>query len=118
VVTPDGDVPYVAPQVIADTFEPPAEFSGPVELTILEGPTPPYPVQAIRQGITGKVVLRIEVDANGRPVDGRIERSSGSRLLDQAALKFVLAKWRFVPAQSGGQAIASTALVPIDFSLD
>jgi protein TonB len=91
--------------------------TGPVDLRVLVGPAPPYPVIALRQGITGKVVLRIEVDAEGHPVDGKIERSSGSRILDQAALKCVLAKWRFEPAQWGGHAIASTALVPVEFTL-
>jgi periplasmic protein TonB len=111
-------IPYVPvePLPLLPTFELPP--TGPIALTVLDGPAPPYPAYAIRQNITGRVVLRIEVDASGRPVSGDIERSSGSSLLDKAALKFVLAKWRFQPAQHGGQAIAATCLVPIEFSLD
>jgi protein TonB len=99
-----------------DTYDPPP--SGPIPLAVLTGPAPPYPASAIRLNVTGRVVLRIEVDATGRPVSGDIESSSGSSLLDKAALKFVLAKWRFVPAQHAGQPIAATCLVPIEFSLD
>jgi periplasmic protein TonB len=111
------DIPYEpVVQPPADTFNPPP--SGPIALTVLENPAPTYPSVAIRRNITGKVVLRIEVDASGRPVSGVIEQSSGSSLLDNAALKAVLAKWRFVPAQHAGQSIAATALVPIVFSLD
>ncbi|MGH6718385.1 MAG: energy transducer TonB [Alphaproteobacteria bacterium] len=110
-------IPYVPvePQ-IATTFNPPP--SGPVALTVLTGPAPPYPEAMIRRNVTGRVVLRIEVDFTGHPVSGGIESSSGSTILDKLALKFVLAKWRFMPAQHAGQPIAATCLVPIVFSLD
>jgi protein TonB len=108
-------VPVDEPPVIA-TFNPPP--TGPLALQVLQSPAPIYPASAIRQGVTGKVVLLIEVDATGRAVSGIIEQSSGSKLLDQAALKVVLAKWRFVPAQHAGQPITATARVPIIFSLD
>jgi len=109
--------PYVpVDQPPAQTFDPPP--TGPIALQVLQSPAPVYPAIAIRQGVAGKVVLRIEVDATGHPVSGVIEQSSGSTILDKAALKVVLAKWRFVPAQHAGQPIAATALVPIVFSLE
>ena len=104
------------PPVIETTFNPPP--TGPIALQLIQSPAPVYPASAIRMGVTGKVVLLIEVDASGRAVSGIIEQSSGSKLLDQAALKVVLAKWRFVPAQHMGQNIAAQARVPIVFSLD
>lgn len=112
------DIPYEPieqPPVQTDFGQPP---SGPIALAVLDGPAPVYPAIAIRQGVTGKVVLRIEVDATGKPVSGVIEQSSGSTLLDKVALKAVLARWRFVPAQHAGRPVAATALVPIVFSLD
>lgn len=78
-------------------------------------PPPPYPRLALTRGITGEVVLRVLVDAQGAPVSAIIERSSGSKLLDQAALKFVLARWHFVPATQDGKTIEAYALVPINF---
>jgi len=68
--------------------------------------------------VTGMVLLRISVDAQGHPVAGSIEKSSGSRLLDQSALKFVLARWHFNPALQNGVPVNATALVPVSFSLD
>jgi protein TonB len=110
-------IPYEEPiELPPAIFDPPP--SGPVALTVLNGPAPPYPAFAIRQNITGRVVLRIEVDATGRPVSGQVDSSSGSSLLDKVALKFVLSKWRFQPAQHAGQPVAATCLVPIEFSLD
>jgi protein TonB len=62
-------------------------------------------------------MLRVHVDASGRPMEVSIEQSSGSRLLDEAALRHVKARWKFVPAQSNGQAVEAWGLVPIEFVL-
>ena len=81
-------------------------------------PPPPYPALAEKRRLQGTVVLMILVDAEGNPVDVTVEQSSGSSLLDEAARKFVKARWRFVPAQAGGVAISAYARVPIRFSLN
>lgn len=80
-------------------------------------PPPPYPIQAIREGLTGTVMLRVLVDVDGKPIDVQIERSSGHRALDAAARKQVLAKWRFKPALENGRAVQAIGLIPIDFNL-
>lgn len=81
-------------------------------------PPPPYPIQALHRHVSGVVTLRVLVDAQGRPAEVSVEHSSGSTLLDQAALKFVRARWHFVPATRDGVAIEAFALVPIDFVID
>jgi len=80
-------------------------------------PPPPYPVPAIREGLTGTVMLRVLVDVDGKPIDVQVERSSGHRLLDAAARKQVLARWRFKPALENGRAVQAIGLIPIDFNL-
>lgn len=80
-------------------------------------PPPPYPIAAIREELTGTVTLRVLVDVDGKPLDVQIERSSGHRLLDAAARKQVLAKWRFKPALENGRAVQAIGLIPIDFNL-
>lgn len=80
-------------------------------------PAPPYPPQALRRGLTGLVMLRVLVDETGKPIDVTVETSSGERLLDDAAVKFVLKRWHFVAATQGGRAIRAYALVPISFEL-
>lgn len=99
---------------VVDSFDPPmapafAQISADV------APTPPYPALALRRRLEGLVMLRLRVDPSGRPVAASIETSSGSKLLDDAALKFVLARWHFVPATQDGRAIEAEALVPISF---
>ena len=68
--------------------------------------------------LSGVVTLKIRVDTQGRPVEAVVENSSGSKLLDAAALKFVLARWHFIPATQDGAAIEAYALVPISFVIE
>lgn len=79
---------------------------------------PAYPIQDLRAGVQGTVLLKVLVDASGRPVEVLIAHSSGSRSLDAAARAHVQATWRFHPAQRDGHAITAWALVPIRFALD
>lgn len=83
-----------------------------------ETATPPaYPIQALRAGIQGTVLLKVLVDPVGKPVQVIIEHSSGSRLLDDTARRHVLAAWRFHPAIQNGQAIEAWVVVPVRFNL-
>ena len=108
----------VVPELPPTSFDsgPPASVFQ--ELATIAAPAPPYPRQAMARNVEGTVGLRIHVDAGGNPIEVSIERSSGSALLDQAALKQVKARWRFVPAQRDGQATDAWALVSIAFVLD
>lgn len=119
-VTP---TPAPAPQPAAGA--PAAPSPGPVEETITEpsasaaylhNPTPEYPPYAQRQGWEGKVLLRVHVLASGRPDSVEVHKSSGRRLLDEAALTAVKG-WTFAPAHKGKTPIDGWASVPIEFSL-
>lgn len=78
---------------------------------------PDYPPAALRSREEGTVLLRVEVDARGIPVTVDIERSSRSRELDSAA-RDAVSQWTFRPAIKGGQAVASTVTVPVDFRIE
>ncbi|HEX7371043.1 MAG TPA: energy transducer TonB [Rhodanobacteraceae bacterium] len=93
---------------------------GSSEATIAyETATPPaYPIQALRDGIEGTVLLKVLVDTNGKPVRVMVMHSSGSRALDNAARQHVLAAWRFHPAIRDGIAIEAWAVVPVQFNLN
>lgn len=80
-------------------------------------PAPNYPSDALRNGETGKVVVRIEVGADGEPTAVSIVARSGSRSLDRAAVQ-AAKRWRFRPAQENGRAVASAVEVPMAFALD
>ncbi len=82
----------------------------------LHNPPPPYPWQARRMGIEGRVVLQVEILQNGNAGRIEIRQSSGHELLDQAAIKTV-GGWRFDPARIAGAPIIAWAEVPISFRL-
>lgn len=82
----------------------------------LQNPPPPYPVMSKRRGETGRVLLRVMVEADGLPSKVEVRRSSGFPRLDEAALDAVR-KWKFVPARRGDEAVAGAVDVPIDFTL-
>jgi protein TonB len=110
------DVPMPDPAPTPDTFDPgPASVF--VQLATRVAPPPPYPGAALRRKLTGTVKLRIHVDAAGLPLEVSVEESSGHELLDQAAVKTVRTRWRFVPALRDGVPIEAWALVPIEFVL-
>ncbi len=78
---------------------------------------PPYPPIAVRQNLEGKVLLRLTVLETGKVAKAEIVTSSGSDILDQAALSWILAHWAYKPATDHGQPVASQALASVDFNL-
>lgn len=79
-------------------------------------PAAPHPAALRERGIEGAVVLRVKVDAQGRPADVQVQSGSGWRLFDEAALQQARA-CRFIPATQGGQAIDSWVEFPVRFAL-
>lgn len=77
---------------------------------------PTYPAAALRVREEGTVLLRVEVDATGRPVSVEVQRSSRSRDLDRAA-RDAVQQWTFEPAIRDGRPASSTVTVPVDFSI-
>lgn len=82
----------------------------------LNNPRPPYPMVARRMGWEGRVVLNVEVLAEGSCGGINVFRSSGHDVLDNAALRTVKG-WRFMPASRAGQPVTQWFKVPIQFSL-
>ena len=71
----------------------------------------------MRQGWQGTVLLRVKVLQTGA-VDGiEIVKSSGKKLLDDAAIHTV-ERWVFAPSTRGTTPIDGFATVPIEFKLD
>lgn len=83
----------------------------------LEPPQPEYPPLSRRMGEQGRTVLRVLIDAQGRPERIEIKRSSGSARLDDAARRAV-ERALFRPHVEDGRPVAVYALVPIAFQLD
>lgn len=80
----------------------------------LRAAPPVYPRESQRRREHGTVILRVLVDAEGRPAQIRIERSSGFERLDIAAREAV-AKFLFRPYEVNGVAQPAQVLIPIGF---
>lgn len=112
---PVADIP---PAAALTSSKPDAADSEPdYRADYLRNPPPLYPVLARRMGWHGKVILNVEVLADGRCGDVGVFQSSGHRILDDAALEAVR-QWRFVPATHAGIAVTKWFKIPINFSLE
>ncbi|MEQ8762371.1 MAG: TonB family protein [Planctomycetota bacterium] len=102
----------------AEPTKSPSQDQDSSEPTILEAlnPRPEYPARAIRRGLEGVVLLRVEVLLDGTVGNIRVQESSGSSLLDGAALSCVLG-WKFEPARRQGRAVVEELDVPVRFEL-
>lgn len=79
-------------------------------------PKPEYPTIAKSRGWQGKVMLRVQVSAEGSSESVEVETSSGHEILDESAIEAVK-KWKFIPAKRGEKPVASSVIVPIIFTL-
>lgn len=83
----------------------------------LNNPRPAYPMVARRMGWQGRVILNVEVLAEGACGVVGVLHSSGHEVLDNAAMNTVK-NWRFVPAKRAGRVVTQWFKVPIVFSLE
>ncbi len=127
VPTDEPVVKEEAPPVMEEASPAPQDASPPSPVVLdtepdyradyLNNPRPPYPMVARRMGYHGKVVLNVEVLAEGKAGQVKLHTSSGYEILDNAALQTVKT-WRFSPARRFGQPVTQWFLVPIKFSLE
>ena len=78
---------------------------------------PRYPVQAFRNREQGEVLLNVVVGADGKPRHVSVDKSSGSVVLDRAALETVKG-WQFTPGTRNGVAREAARQVAVGFKLD
>jgi TonB family protein len=76
---------------------------------------PEYSDEARKARHEGTVLIDLEVDASGRPVNLRVVRSLGLGL-DEKAMAAV-SHWKFRPAMAGNRAVTAPARVAVSFHL-
>lgn len=105
-----------APPVVEKVAEPviePPRFG----VSYLNNPPPDYPPVSRRLGEEGRVVMKVLVSVDGAAENVKIEQSSGSERLDNAAIQAVK-RWKFIPAKKNNQPLSAYVMVPMKFSLD
>ena len=78
---------------------------------------PRYPVAAAQQGIGGRVLLVVDVTADGRVRGVEVEKSEPAGVFDAATLEAVK-QWKFEPAFENGKPVAGRVRVPVDFKVE
>jgi periplasmic protein TonB len=76
-----------------------------------------YPRLAKRRGVQGQVMVEVWIDQTGRQIKQTLIASSGTSMLDKAALD-AIKKWQFSSHIVDGQAIAHRVQIPVRFQLD
>jgi protein TonB len=79
--------------------------------------TPPYPDVARRLGEQGQVLLHLTISAQGDVTAATVTQSSGFPDLDQTAVAWVVAHWKYKPAIQNGAALASVTDAIVKFDL-
>lgn len=108
----------------ARPFAPPAttsklttESGAQVEIASKNMNPPRYPVAAAQQGISGKVLLVVDVAADGSVRGVEVEKSEPAGVFDAATLEAVK-QWKFQPALENGKPVAGRVRVPVDFEVE
>jgi len=106
-----GPSPHAGPAALANA----AAGDGDAEALTTTPPT--YPKAAFDQGLSGKVVLRVEVDASGKVGNVRVLSSTPAGVFDAASVAAGKGG-TFNPAGRNGTAVASALKIPMTFELN
>lgn len=87
-----------------------------VNPTPVKTPPPSYPSQLKRDGITGTVALKVEIDEAGTVSNCTVAKSSNPGF-EESAVNAVKS-WKFTPAQKNGAPVKTSIVIPIRFSLE
>lgn len=78
---------------------------------------PSYPMSARRRGITGQVLLRIFVDAEGGVREVQVQAAEPPGVFEEKAVE-AARKWRFEPALHKGAPVGVWMTLPVRFALE
>lgn len=114
IVAPAATGPAVA---VDDNADPPDFVAVEKEPQFVNQVKPVYPEIARKAGIEGRVVLRVLIDKDGKPMKAQILKNPGSDIFDEAAIASVMQS-SYSPAIQNGKPVKCWLTVPIKFALN
>jgi protein TonB len=119
-ITPPQPQPAALPehQASLEPPVPPPVLFTPARAIAATHTIPDYPPVSRRLGEQGTLHLRLAITADGAVSDAQIESSSGHTRLDEAAMQWVKAHWRYEPALEGTKRVPATAKAVVTFKLN
>lgn len=76
-----------------------------------------YPKEAIRKKMSGTVYVQFVIDEQGYVTNVVVARSSGHKLLDDAAVEHVSKMERWTPGTQSGKPVSVQYVMPLKFNL-
>ncbi|MDX1428556.1 MAG: energy transducer TonB [Salegentibacter mishustinae] len=76
-----------------------------------------YPELARKKGEEGKVYVKFIIELDGSITGIKVLKSSGSKLLDEEAVRVIENMPNWIPAEKDGKKVRSVCRVPINFTL-
>jgi bla regulator protein blaR1 len=90
-----------------------------VDISFKNRNPPLYPVEAIKKGEQGMVILDVTVDAHGNVTGVAVApRGTMAPAVLQSAAVAAAANWKFNPGTKHGHAVGGVVRIPMNFSLD
>jgi len=77
---------------------------------------PVYPYLARKNGVTGRVLLRLLVDEQGRVTEAEVVEATPPGVFEENTLK-AARQWRFKPGRHQNRAVTTEVLLPVKFTL-
>jgi len=109
-----------SPAISAEPFQSAQQDAAKAErerpVTIDRMPPPSYPTSAFENNQSGEVVLRVEVDAQGRVSDVRVLSATNPGVFDAASIA-AARQWTYRPAMKDGKAVAGAVRIPVNFAM-
>lgn len=87
-----------------------------VRPTPVKTPPPEYPHNLKRDGVSGMVAVKVELDETGSVVNCAVSKSSNPGF-DEAAISAVR-NWKFTPAKKDGAPVKISFVIPIKFNIE
>lgn len=82
----------------------------------MQGQVPLYPKTAVDQKLSGKVILLVDVAADGSVIDVVVEHSEPAGVFDASVIQ-AAKQWKFTPSRENGKAVAGRVRVPVQFEI-
>jgi TonB family protein len=113
-----GQAPLRAAAPVPLAAIPPASAGPSVDISYKNRNPPRYPIDAVKKGEQGNVILDVTVDAMGKVVDVRVDQNGtdAPATLQLAAIE-AAEQWKFNPGRKHGAPVGGVLRIPVNFAL-